>query len=87
LTPLGLEVGAAEAVEGEAVVVVDFPEKAQRVEADFRRREDHREVVRKAKILHPRVAVASKTGAASSTAKVVRTSKREAVTSKTGRVV
>jgi hypothetical protein len=96
LTPSAPEAAVAEAAVVEELAVVekrdfqvavveeaDFPEKAQRAEADFRLPED--KVVREAGILHPNAAVASK--AASSTAKVLRTSKREAVTSRTARVL
>jgi hypothetical protein len=77
------------AAEAEAVAVEegDFPEKVQQVEADFRLREDRRKVVREIEILNPSVALASKIRAASSTAKVLRTSKREALASRTARLV
>lgn len=79
------EAAAAEAEAAEAAV--DFPEKVQQVEADFRRREDRRKVVRKTEMLNPSVAVDSKIGAARSTAKVLGTSKRKAVTRRTDRVL
>jgi len=83
-----LTLSAPEAAAAEAAVEeVDFPEKVQQVEADFRLREDRRKVVRKTEMLNPSVAVDSKIGAARSTAKVLRTSKREAVTRSTDRVL
>ena len=77
----------AVAVEVVAVEEVGFPEKVQQVEADFRLREDRRKVVREIEILNPSVALASKIRAASSTPKVLRTSKREALASRTARLV
>lgn len=82
-----MAVAAAEEVVAAEVEEGDFPEKVQQVEADFRLREDRRKVVREAEVVNPSAVVDSKIGAASSTAKVLRTSKREAVTRRTDRVL
>jgi hypothetical protein len=87
LTLSAPEAVAAEEEAAAAEAAVDFPEKVQQVEADFRRREDRRKVVRKTEMLNPSVAVDSKIRVARSTAKVLGTSKRKAVTRRTDRVL